>query len=295
MPSAVWRTCAAVACVSLAAAVANPQQNETAGQHVWLAVEEQPRGQLRIEPIATVDAGQLTPVQSSCLSDERDPQYPAAGFLKPGQTYSLLFGGANIGDGRIASENKSEGIAFLKYSGTLKIRAQVRALATNSQLSGFRVALRETASVEDGRSALALAREILSEHGVPEAYLPQVRAEYVTRTYLAPSPQANLIGSFFLDADDEAGLRHALFFIAGESGGKLQPELTWIHIPENESDEERMRLVDHADLLGNGQDEVVTKLVSRQTQSHRYVIFRRTKDTAHWQQFFSTEPLGCGS
>ncbi|HEY6385759.1 MAG TPA: hypothetical protein VIX91_08780 [Candidatus Acidoferrum sp.] len=56
-------------------------------------------------------------------------------------------------------------------------------------------------------------------------------------------------------------------------------------------DEELLRLVDHADLLGTGRDELVTKLVSLQTQTRRYVIFRRTKDGAHWEQFFKTEPL----
>jgi hypothetical protein len=59
--------------------------------------------------------------------------------------------------------------------------------------------------------------------------------------------------------------------------------------------EELLRLVDHADLLGTGQDEFATKLISRQTQTHRFVIFRRTKDGAHWEQFFKTEPLGCSS
>jgi hypothetical protein len=295
MPSAVLRTCAAVASVCLAAAIANPHQNETAGPRIWLAVEEQPRGRLRIEPIATVDDGQLTRVQSSCLSDERDSQDPATDILKPGQTYSLLFGGANIGEGLITEESQSERIAYVKYTGTAKIRGQVRALATNIQQSGFRVALRETATADDRRSALALAREIFSKHGVPEAYLAKVRAEYLTRTYLAPSPQASLLGSFYIDTQNDEALLHSLFFIAGEPGDKLQPELTWLHISENESDEERMRLVDHADLFGNGQDEVVGKQVSVQTQSHRYVIFRRTKDTAHWEQFFATEPLGCGS
>jgi|GEM_PF-4558954 len=295
MPSALVRTCAAVASVCLAAPIAIPRQNEIAGPRVWLAVEEQPRGQLRIEPITTVVDGQLTRVQSSCLSDERDSQDPAGDFLKPGQTYSLLFGGANIGEGLITEENESERIAYLKYTGTAKIHGQLRALATNTEQSGFRVALREAATADEHRSALALAREIFSEHGVPEAYLPKVREEYLTRTYLAPSPQTSLLGSFYLDTENDEGLLHSLFFIAGEPGDKLQPELTWLHISEYDGDEERVRLVDHADLFGNGQDEVVTKLVSVQTQSHRYLIFRRTKDTAHWEQFFATEPLGCGS
>jgi hypothetical protein len=42
--------------------------------------------------------------------------------------------------------------------------------------------------------------------------------------------------------------------------------------------------VDHADLFGNGKDEVVAKLVSLETQTHRYVIFRITKDSAHREQ-----------
>jgi len=37
---------------------------------------------------------------------------------------------------------------------------------------------------------------------------------------------------------------------------------------------------------------VVAKLVSLNTQTHRYVVFRRTKDGARWEQIFRTEPLG---
>ena len=69
----------------------------------------------------------------------------------------------------------------------------------------------------------------------------------------------------------------------------------WIHVSETELDEEVLRLVDQADLFRNGQDEIVAKLVSVETQSHRYVIFRRTRDGAHWEQIFKTEPLGCSS
>jgi hypothetical protein len=144
-------------------------------------------------------------------------------------------------------------------------------------------------------SAVALAREIFSQHGIPESLLTKVRAEYVTRTYLAPSPQPSLIGSFSLDTGDNEDLVHHLFFIASQPGEKLQPDFLWIHLSESEMDEELLRLVDHADWLGTGQDELVTKLVSLQTQTHRYVIFRRTKDGAHWEQFFKTEPLGCSS
>jgi hypothetical protein len=207
----------------------------------------------------------------------------------------LLFGGASIGEGQIGEQNRPAGTASLIYSGPQKIRGQVRALATNAQPGDFRVASREPATVEQRASALALAREVFSQHGVPEVFLPKVRAEYVTRTYLVPSPQPSLIGSFSLDTGDNDELVHHLFFIASQPGEKLLPELLWIHLSESETDEEVLRLVDHADLFRNGQDEVVAKLVSVETQSHRYLIFHRTRDGAHWEQIFKTEPLGCSS
>jgi hypothetical protein len=222
MHSAVLRTCAAFVFLSFAVIFHTPQNasqdppasEAPSNERVWLAVEEQPRGRLRIEPIATVKESNLTPVQTSC----------------------------------------------------------------------------QRATIEQPVGALALAREIFSEHGIPEALLPKVRAEYVTRTYLAPSPQPSLIGSFSLDTGDNEGLVHTLFFVANQPGEKLIPELLWLRLSEMETDEEHLRFVDHADLFGNGQDEIVAKLVSLQTQTHRYLIFRRTRDGAHWEQVFKTEP-----
>ena len=195
----------------------------------------------------------------------------------------------------MGEQNHGAAVASLTYAGSQKIHGQVRALASNAQSGDFHVAAREPATAEQRTTALALAREIFSQHGIPEALLPKVRAEYVTRTYLAPSPQPSLIGSFSLETGDNDDLIHHVFFVASQPGERLQPELTWIHLSDSETDEEVLRLVDHADLFGNGQDEVVAKLVSVETQSHRYVIFQRTKDGSHWQQIFRTEPLGCSS
>jgi hypothetical protein len=299
MHSAVLRTRAAFVIFSFAA-IFHPIQSQTksddlAAERVWLAVEEHSRGQLLIEPIATVEDSVLTPVQTSCLSDSLTSEDFSAEYLQSGKKYALLFGGASVGEGQVAEQNRSAATASLTYPGPLKIRGQVRALATNAEPGDFRTASREPATAEQRATALALARELFSEHGVPEALLPKVHADYVTRTYLAPSPQPSLIGSFSLDTGDDEGLVHGLFFIASQPGEKLQPEFLWIHLSESETDEELLRLVDHADLFANGQDEVVAKLVSVETQSHRYLIFRRTRDGAHWEQIFKTEPLGCSS
>jgi hypothetical protein len=196
MHSAVLRTCAAVVFLSFAVIFHTPQNasqdppasEAPSNERVWLAVEEQPRGRLRIEPIATVNESNLTPVQTSCLSGDQTPEDFAAKYLQVGRKYTLLFGGAPIGEGQLGEKNRDSTTANLTYTGTVKIRGQVRALATNAERSDFRVAFRERATIEQRVGALALAREIFSEHGIPEALLPNVRAEYVTRTYLAPSP-----------------------------------------------------------------------------------------------------------
>jgi hypothetical protein len=108
----------------------------------------------------------------------------------------------------------------------------------------FRVASREPATAEERGTALTLAREIFSQHGIPEALLPKVRAEYVTRMYLAPFPQPSLTGSFSLDAGDDESLLHSIFFVACQPGEKLQPESLWIHLfRESQTDEEHLRFV----------------------------------------------------
>jgi len=185
-----------------------PAQNSSENHHpkenrVWLAVEERSRAQLLSEPIATVEASVLTPVQASCLSD--------------------------------------------------------------------------TLTLEDFSSKLFCPKFTLT---TPLARIAR------------PPPGPSLIASFSLDAGDNQGLLHSVFLVASQLGEKLQPEFLWIHLSESETDEEHLRFVDHADLFGNGQDEVVAKLVSLETQTHRCVVFRRTKDGAHLGTNFQNRAVG---
>jgi hypothetical protein len=302
MHPAILRTCAALVIFSFAFIphpLHIPAQNSSVNDdptenRVWLAVEEH-SGELLVEPIATVEGSVLTPVQTSCLSDAVTPENFSSKYLESGRKYALFFGGASVGEGQVVAPNRGAATASLTYAGSLKVRGQVRALATNRKPGDFREASREPATAEQRGAALALARQIFSQHGIRDAVLPKVRTENVTRTYLAPAAEPILIGSFSLDAGDDAGLLHSIFFVASQPVEKLQPEFLWVHLSESENDEEHLRFVDHADVFGNGQDEVVAKLVSLETQTHRYVVFRRTKDSAHWEQIFRPEPLGCSS
>jgi hypothetical protein len=146
MRCAVQRTCAAFVFLSFVG-ISLPSQNLTKNEspvadRVWLAIEEQSRGRLLIEPIATVEDSVLTSVQTSCLSEAQTSEDFSAKYLQSGKKYTLLFGGASIGEGQVGEMNRSNATAGLTYSGSLKIRGQMRALATNAEQSDFRVAAR---------------------------------------------------------------------------------------------------------------------------------------------------------
>jgi hypothetical protein len=100
---------------------------------------------------------------------------------------------------------------------------------------------------------------------------------FAPNALLAPTPQASLIGSLALDTGGNEGLVHAMFFVAAQPSEKLVPELLWLHLSESQTDEEHLPFLDHANLFVNGQDEIVTKLVSLQTETHRYVIFSQNE------------------
>jgi|SRR5580700_9995662 hypothetical protein len=111
MYSAVLRTCAAFVILS-SAAIFHPsqtlsQKDDPTSTRVWLAVEQHSRAQLLIEPVATVKDSVLTPVQTSCLSDALTSDTFSAKYLQPGRKYPLLFGGAFIGEGQVAEQNRS--------------------------------------------------------------------------------------------------------------------------------------------------------------------------------------------
>jgi hypothetical protein len=150
---------------------------------------------------------------------------------------------------------------------------------------------RQAATREDQTAALTLAREIFRQHGIPSEVASRAHAKFLTRTVLAPSPLSSWIGSFTLETRGENDLQHDLFFIAEQGAQGLQAEFLWIRLSETMDEDESAEFVDPADLLGDGHDEVVLRLTS--TASHRYVVYRKCRDGAHWEQIFMTGTLAC--
>jgi hypothetical protein len=207
------------------------------------------------------------------FSENSREQEPASSYLGPGQTYTVVYGGAEAGQVRLAERLPGLAAAQASYEGELKIRGQVRALATNQAPAGFRVQSRQAPTQEDRTAALTLAREIFRRHGIPAELASRAHTKFLTRTVLAPSPLSSWIGAFTIETGGEDDLQHDLFFIAEQGAQGLQTELVWIRLSETMDEDESAEFVDHADLFGDGHDEVVLRLTS--TANHRYAVYRK--------------------
>ena len=290
MSSATLRIAAAVLLLLSCSIPSETQDEKPPGGRVWFAVEERPRGEVRIEPFAIVSDGQLVRAPSICSEDDSGVEKFASTYLQPNQEYPVLFGGAAAGTAHILSQQANSTMARVSYDGPVKLRGPIRALAASDAKGGFRVESREPASKEERAAALSLARTIFRQHGVPEEQLAKVHADFVTRTVIAPASLSSWIGAFTLETSKDY-LQHNLFFIASQGVSGLEAELVWVRIGKQSDEDEAMQLVDHGDLLGDGHDEVVVRFTS--TENHRFGVYKRGRDGTHWEQMLMTAQLEC--
>jgi hypothetical protein len=295
MCSAFLRTVAAVSLVLLYSTASETRSNKSSAgqQRVWFAVEERPRGELRLEPIAIVSDHELTRVPTVCSGENSDNEAFASQYLQQGQTYPVSFGGSSAGEVHVLNRLSKIIAATVTYDGPIKIRGQIRALASNQASAEFRPESRQPATKEDRTAALVLATETFRQHGIPEHLLPKIHTDFVTRTVIAPSPLSTWIASFTLETGGEDYFQHNLFFIASQGSARLEPEFTWVRLSTKAGEDETAQFVDHADLLGDGQDEIVVRFTS--TENHHYAIYKKNRDGLHWEQIFTTELLECNS
>jgi hypothetical protein len=270
--------------------LARPTAQSSNDQVVWFVLLEEPRGRLSIDPLGKVSAGKVSSVPSGC--DAEDPSYKdfEASYLKQGKSYQVTFGGSPAGVISLQTPDQSFGNFTLTYNGPANVKGRVMALATNATLAAKGSPARKAPTPDERRQALALASQRFTESGISSESLSNMRVENLTHTTLKTSQSPVLIGSFTAGAPDRMGPIHGLFLVASERNGELSPELVWMHLALSDTDSETLSLVDHADLFGDGQDEIVAMLGFY--ENYRYRVYRRSSN-AHWEPVFETDTLGC--
>jgi hypothetical protein len=286
-------TCAVLTVVCLSSTLGQSQQQVKSSESVWFALLEDLGGRRPyVVPIGTVSAGKIFPAPSGC-EEAQDPGFKKfeTTYLRPLQSYSVTFGRAPAGVVVLLPPDPTFGGALVKYDGPAHIHGSVMALATNAKLAEPGASFRRAPSPEERKLALQFANDSFAKRGLPATLLQKTKIDNLTHTLLPPAKLPALIGSFSVEVESETGLTHALFFVATVRNGKLIPELEWVHISGTAASEQRMSLIDHADLLGEGQDEIV--VMHNYYEEYGFEVYRRTKDSTHWEQIFDGPGPAC--
>ena len=172
----------------------------------------------------------------------------------------------------------------VEYSGIIRPHGYIQALATSVPPLTERRRTRLAPTGDERNLAMQLARTLFVRASVANSLLEKMKVENLTRTIVTPATSPSIIGSFSLAAADfeTSGIVHNLFFIASVKSGELEPELVWTNLAQREASVESQQLVDQADLLGAGEEEIVTEIFYY--ENWRYFIYRRGKDGLHWDK-----------
>jgi hypothetical protein len=293
MRSFLVLTCAVLAIVCLSSTFGQSQQPVKPSESVWFALQEEFGGRrLYVDPIGTVAAGKIFPAPSGC-GEEEDPGFKKfqTTYLRPLQSYSVTFGGAPAGVVVLKLPDPTFGGTLVDYDGPAHVHGPVMALATNAKLSESEATFRRAPSPEERKLALQFANDSFAKRGLPVTLLQKTKVDNLTHTLLPPAKLPALIGSFSVQVESETRLTHALFFVAIVRNGKLIPELEWVYISGSVASQQRMSLIDHADLLGDGQDEIV--VIHNYYEGYGFEVYRRTKDGSGWEQIFDGPGPAC--
>ncbi|HET7461198.1 MAG TPA: hypothetical protein VFJ82_08110 [Longimicrobium sp.] len=264
---------------------------EVRSEHVLLAVYWMEHGETSVEVFAVM------PAAGGLAQPALDDSAAATNFyerwLKPGRGYTVLRGGARSGTITI-TDNDMAGCMAL----TAQTRAQVSepgwfgaGLATDAPIARPTPVVGQPTDAERAAMTALLRREVEAKGG---RWSGDARVDVLR---VALSGGAAVVGSAALYPASSAGEdnrpRHAAFIIA-EAGadGALRPAATWSHALSagGEEDEEvERRLLDAADLDGDGTPEIVAR--TAMTESWRYDVYRRGPDG--WAVVYTGGGGGC--
>lgn len=279
-----------------AAAQTNARRQPGAGGTVIFAVEKY-EANTQIEPVVILRGGAYVkpPVDESDVSGE-NVEAVAKRFIgeyfKAGRQFRLLFGGGEDGSVKVIKyvEPGCVGMyAEVSAQTSAKLGGEVRALATNSRTVGAGPSSRRVPTEGERAAALDLARMAFARNGATPALVRKMEVFNLTAADLDRDGKFELIGSFRIENNTGQTFdAHTLFMIFETTGNIFKPALTWHH-RGGEGEYADRRLVDHADLDGDGTSEVVAE--GHYYESNDYFIYK--KQQGRWRSVYQGGGGGC--
>jgi hypothetical protein len=212
--------------------------------------------------------------------------------FKTGRQFRVLFGGGEDGSVSVVKyvEPGCVGMyAEVSAQTSARLGGEVQALATNSRTIGAGPSSRRAPTDAERAAALDLARAAFARNGATPALVKKMETFNLTAADLDRDGKFELIGSFRIENNtDQTFDAHTLFMIFEPAGLGLRPALTWHH-RGGEAEYADRRLVDHADLDGDGVSEVIAE--GHYYESNDYFIYKRQQ--GRWRMAYQGGGGGC--
>jgi len=247
-----------------AATQKKPQMQSVAGTLI-LAVNKYPDG-VTLDPIVIFNKGQYTdPLQ---YENEVFIQQVAAKYLRQGQKYRVIFGGAEAGTVTVGKRQEFGLTTDATLESSAKLNNEVKALATSSDTLGGKQNSRRAPTAEERAAMLNLMNEAYKQKKVAAAAIAKATVNNITAIDLDGDGTAELFGSFSIGDQNQ----NSLFLIAELRNGQYQSGLTWYKKGDEGTFEVR-RLIDVLDLDGDGVAEVFVR--SSYYESTDFTIYKK--------------------
>lgn len=213
-----------------------------------------------------------------------------ARWLQPGRRYGLFARGERIGEATVVAPEE-QGCAELLASATLamerRLPAEWEGLAAHGLPQQAGAPWLRDANAAEKRALDRMAAALFEAHGIDVA--ARTVGDTTAATLLVGgNARPVLVGTYRLRTDEPVFRQAALMVVAEEGRNGYRPAYTWFHEGVVDDVESR-RLVDAADLDGDGMPELILQAGYYESWDFRVVM--RTE--AGWRQVYHGGGGGC--
>jgi hypothetical protein len=257
-----------------------------------------------LDPVVIVIGGRYTKPSSGEGGEAAMSRF-AARYYRPGQKYSLFFGGGKSGSVTVKqwlgkSEECNRSMAGVSLNTTAKIEGKVMGLATNVDSISRRESSRRIPTQGERASVVKLAQSVFTQKGATAPLLQGLRTINMTAMDLDDDGSFEVVGSFMLKKKGGKEAR-GLFLIAEPRGAQYRAGFTRHEVmadtdlPGGASLDDLEDyvlaeiLVDQLDLDRDGKGEIVT--MDRGFEGVTYKIYKREK--ARWRKVYEYYSYKC--
>ncbi len=270
-----------------------PAQQRAEARRLLVAVEPSAPGTVTLDPIAVVTPHGFLPVPLGERGSDSATDAFARQYFPEGRRYHTRVRGASVGDA-IVQQAQDAGCVGVSGLASMKLAPRAigwvwKGLGCDSRPHGRQRALGREPTSQEAQTLGELARQLYLAHHAEGGLLGKMEPKGTVALTEPGTSAPVLAAAFEIDVSTPEADRYlALLFVAEKQAGAYRTVFSW-YGEKPEADFERPEIWDVADVDGDGQAEVVTRIEFYESES--YGILRRV--AGRWQEVYRGGGGGC--